>query len=207
MRRYVPAGARALLDVGCGDGAFAAGLRADREGPGDPLEIWGLELDPDAAQRARQHLQRVLVGPAQTTVTALPAAHFDCVVLNDVLEHMAWPEEFLRSLHRVLRPGACLVASIPNVRYFPNLWGLLVRSDWEYRDEGILDRTHLRFFTRDSMRGLFVRSGFRLQRQEGINPTGSWRFRVANLLSLGRLADTRFLQYACVAEPSPEHRS
>ncbi len=205
MRRFVPAEARILLDVGCGDGAFAAGLREER--PGGDLQIWGLELDPDAGARAQAHLHRVLIGPAQTTVTSLPAATFDCVVLNDVLEHMAWPEEFLRALHRVLRPGGVLVASIPNVRYFPHLWGLVVRGDWEYRDEGILDRTHLRFFTRQSMQGLFARSGFALRRQEGINPTGSWRFRAANLLTAGRLADTRYLQYACVAEPLAEARA
>jgi 2-polyprenyl-3-methyl-5-hydroxy-6-metoxy-1,4-benzoquinol methylase len=202
MRRYVPPTVRTILDVGCGDGVFAAGLQKERDG--QDLEIWGLELDPAAASRAGERLHRVLVGPAQTTVTALPAAYFDCVVLNDVLEHLAWPEDFLRSLHRILRPEGCLVASIPNVRFFPHLWGLVWHGDWEYRDEGILDRTHLRFFTRQSMREMFARAGFRVQRQEGINPTGSWRFRVANAMAFGRLGDARYLQYACVAEPAPE---
>jgi len=204
MRAFVPDQARTLLDVGCGDGAFADGLREQRRQRGRYLEVWGLELDPDAAARASERMDRVLVGDAEDLVRGLPAGFFDCVILNDVVEHLAWPEPLLASLRRVLAPGGCLVASIPNVRHFPNVWDLAVRGDWEYREEGILDRTHLRFYTRESMRGLFARSGYRVVTQAGINPTRSWRFRLANALALGRLRDMQFLQYACVAIPEPE---
>ena len=200
MRAYVPQDARVILDVGCGDGSFGAGLRDERRTAGHELELWGLELDPQAAARAVERLDHVLAGSANERVAELPAAYFDCVVLNDILEHLAWPEELLRDLRRVLKPGGILVASIPNVRHFFNVWDLVVRGDWEYRDEGIRDRTHLRFFTRSSMCGLFARGGFRLRRQEGLNPTSSWRFRACNLLCLGRLGDMRYLQFACVAE-------
>jgi 2-polyprenyl-3-methyl-5-hydroxy-6-metoxy-1,4-benzoquinol methylase len=200
MRAYVPVEARVILDVGCGDGSFAQGLREERRAAGRELEIWGLELDAGAAARAAERLDRVLVGPAQERVAELPRRHFHCVVLNDVLEHLAWPERLLEDLRPVLAPGGVLVASVPNVRYFFNVWDLVVRGDWEYQDEGIRDRTHLRFYTRSSMRRLFARAGYRLRRQEGINPTGSWRFRLANLLCLGRLGGMRYLQYACVAD-------
>ncbi|MDY0109067.1 MAG: class I SAM-dependent methyltransferase [Candidatus Krumholzibacteria bacterium] len=202
MRAFVPAKARTLLEIGCGDGAFAEGLRAERLARGQTLEIWGIELEPAIAACANARLDRVLAGPAETHVAALPAGYFDCVVMNDVLEHLAWPEDLLRSLHRVLAPGACLVASIPNVRHFHNVWDLVVRGDWEYHDEGIRDRTHLRFFTRASMRGLFDRAGYRVVEQVGINPTRAWRYRLCNLLALGRLREMRFLQFACVAVPA-----
>jgi len=201
MRAYVPRSARTLLDVGCGAGAFAEGLKAERRGQGQDLEIWGLELDEDAARQAASRLDRVLAGDALVRVAELPDRYFDCVVLNDVLEHLARPEQLLVALHRVLAPGGLLVASLPNVRHFFNVWDLVVRGDWEYQDEGIRDRTHLRFFTRSSMRTLFTRAGYALRRQVGINPTRSWRFRLCNLLCLGRLAEMRYLQYACVAEP------
>jgi SAM-dependent methyltransferase len=207
MRAYVPATAGVILDIGCGDGAFAMGLRRERLERGQTLEIWGLELDAAAATTAAANLDRVLVGPAEANVAELPEAHFDCIVLNDVLEHLAWPEDLLQALQRTLAPGGCLVASIPNVQHFPHLWDLVTRGAWEYTDEGILDRTHLRFYTRSSMHGLFARSGYRLVRQEGINPTRSWRFRLCNLLTLGRLADARWLQFACVAVPGPEDTS
>lgn len=201
MRPFVPRTARVLLDVGCGDGSFAAGLRAERQAEGRTLEIWGLELDGQAAALAAERLDRVITGPAEASVAELPDGRFDCVVLNDILEHLAWPEKLLHALHRVLAPGACLVASLPNVRHFHNVWDLVVRGDWGYQDEGIRDRTHLRFFTRSSMRSLFERSGYRLLQQVGINPTRSWRFRLCNLLCCGGLAEMRYLQFACVAEP------
>ena len=201
MRAFVPAEARTLLEIGCGDGAFAAGLRAEREAQGHAMQIWGLELDPDSAARAATHLDEVFAGPAEQRLGDLPAGRFDCVVMNDLLEHLAAPEDLLVGLHRLLAPGGCLVASIPNVRHFHNVWDLAVRGDWEYQDEGIRDRTHLRFFTRASMRGLFGRAGFVVVRQEGINPTRSWRYRLCNLLCLGRLDEMRYLQYACVAVP------
>jgi len=200
MRGFVPSEARRILDVGCGDGAFAAGLRDERRARGQELEIWGLELDSSAAERAATHLDRVLQGPAQDRALELPPGTFDCVVMNDVLEHLVSPEVLLDALRPALAPGGCLVASIPSVRYFPNVWDLVVRGDWEYQDEGILDRTHLRFFTRQSMRGLFQRSGYSVVLQQGINPTSSWRFRLVNLLSFGRLREMRYLQFACVAE-------
>jgi hypothetical protein len=94
-----------------------------------------------------------------------------------------------------------VVASLPNVRYFFNVTGLVVHGRWDYVDEGICDRTHLRFFTRSSVIRLFADEGFAMQRLQGINPTGSLKFKLVNLLTCGRWADMRWLQYACVARP------
>ncbi len=207
MRAFVPAAARVILDVGCGAGAFAAGLREERRAAGHQLEIWGLELDAGAAAAAAAVLDHVLRGGVEDLVGRLPDAHFDCICCNDVLEHLAWPDRALRDLRRVLKPEGVVVASIPNVRSFGNVWDLVVRGSWSYADEGILDRTHLRFYTRASMADLFAAGGYRLLRQEGINPTGSWRFRVVNALTLGRWQDMRYLQFACVAAPDGEVRA
>jgi len=206
MRAFVPASARTVLDVGCGAGAFASGLREEWRRDGRELEIWGLECDLGAAAAAATVLDQVLQGSAEDLVGRLPAAHFDCICCNDVLEHFAWPDRLLRDLRRVLKPGGVVVASIPNVRYFGNVWDLVVRGAWSYTDEGILDRTHLRFFTRASMAELFAAGGYRLLRQEGINPTRGWRFRVVNALTLGRWREMQYLQFACVAVPNDEVR-
>ncbi len=196
MLPFVPAQARRILDVGCGQGCFAARLKADRQ-----AEVWGIEIDPVASGMAAERLDRVLTGDALEVVPALPDGFFDCIVLNDILEHLVRPETLLRLLQPKLAPGGRVVASLPNVRHFPELWRLVVRGEWEYTDEGLLDRTHLRFFTRRSMGRLFAGAGYRVLRQEGITPTRSWKFRLVNLLALGRLGDSRYLQFACVAEP------
>lgn len=199
MVPFVPPGARTLLDVGCGAGAFAATLREAR--PGAPLEIWGVELDAAAAARARGAVDRVLVGDAVARVGELADGAVDCVVCNDVLEHLSEPAALLRQVRRVLAPGGALVASVPNVRYFFNVVDLVVHGRWDYVDEGILDRTHLRFFTRDSLRRLLVDEGFDVMTLQGINPTGSLKFTAVNLATLGFWADMRWLQYAVVARP------
>ncbi len=95
--------------------------------------------------------------------------------------------------------GGHLVASIPNVRYFFNVVDLAVRGRWDYTEEGILDRTHLRFFTRSSMTRLLEECGFSVEAAIGINPTGSVKFRLVNLLTLGRWSDMKYLQFACSA--------
>jgi 2-polyprenyl-3-methyl-5-hydroxy-6-metoxy-1,4-benzoquinol methylase len=199
MEPFVPETAGRVLDVGCGAGAFAATLRAARTGRS--LEIWGVELSSAAAARAGASCDRVLVGDAVACLRELPAGGFDCVVMNDVLEHLFEPEPLLREARRVLRPDGALVTSLPNVRYFFNVWDLVVHGRWDYVDEGILDRTHLRFYTRSSLCRLLEDEGFAVQRIQGINATGSLKFELVNLLTLGRWADMRWLQFACVSRP------
>ena len=198
MIPLVPETAGTILDVGCGAGAFAASLREAR---GEGLEIWGLEMDPAAARLAEGILDHVHVGDAAKILPNLPEGHFDCIVCNDVLEHVADPETLLRALRPLLRPGGRIVASIPNVRYFFNVIDLVVHGRWEYTDEGILDRTHLRFFTRASIRKMFADCGYGIERMAGINATGSLKFQAVNLLTFGRWQDMKFLQFAVVGTP------
>jgi len=154
MRRHVPIEAKLILDIGCGAGAFGAGLKSARQLAGDTLTVWGIEMDPIAAERAGEVLDRVLVGDAAEVLNRLksegsqPKDGFDAVVMNDVLEHVLEPEELLVAAGALLRPGGHIVASVPNVRFFGNVVNLVVKGSWEYTDEGILDRTHFRFFIR-----------------------------------------------------------
>lgn len=195
MLAFVPSSARRILDVGCGTGLFASRLKKKLS-----AEVWGIELEPEAAALASPRLDRVLAGDVLNLFGKLPKGAFDCIVLNDILEHLVEPEALLVGLRSKLAADGRLVASIPNVRYFPNLWELVIRGRWEYSDEGILDRTHLRFFTRRSMVKLFERCGYRLQSMTGIHATCSWKFRLVNILTLGRWWDMKYLQFACVAD-------
>ncbi len=198
MTPFVPHGAQKILDIGCGSGAFSAGIR-EKEKQNSLLELWGVEMSPQAARLADEVLDHILTGDFLTVLPELPKAYFDCIVLNDVLEHVVYPEEVLRGVLSLLAPGAVVVASIPNVRYFFNVLDLLVHGRWDYVDEGILDRTHLRFFTRSSMKRMFQQAGFEVDTMVGINPTGSLKFKLANLLTLGQWSDMKYLQFALVA--------
>lgn len=195
MLKFVPVDARKILDVGCGAGAFAAQLLRDGS------EVWGIELDPAMASVARTRLSRVLQGSIEAALPSLPAHHFDCIVFNDVLEHLVDPFQVLRDMRPLLAPGGRVVASIPNVRYFYNVRELLLERQWRYRGYGILDRTHLRFFTALSMVDLFQQSGYEMLAQEGINAFDSWKFRLLERLTRGHVSDMRYEQFACVARP------
>jgi 2-polyprenyl-3-methyl-5-hydroxy-6-metoxy-1,4-benzoquinol methylase len=192
MLQYLPDKYKTVLEIGCGQGEFAAHLR-----PGS--EIWGVELNPEAARVASQKLHRVRAGRYEDVAGDLPANHYDVVICNDVIEHVADHGWFLESVKSKLTNSGSLVASIPNVRFWHNLWGLLVQRDWEYQDEGVLDRTHLRFFTEKSIKRTLSEHGFEIETMSGIQADIRLPLKVlvslATILSLGLYRDIRYLQY------------
>ncbi|MBV8885373.1 MAG: class I SAM-dependent methyltransferase [Chroococcidiopsidaceae cyanobacterium CP_BM_RX_35] len=202
MLRYIPQKVHTILEVGCGSGGFAQFLKEKR-----PLEVWGVELNERAASVAAQRLDRVICGDFNSSLN-LPSRSFDCIIFNDVLEHMVDPSAALVFSKELLKTEGVVVASIPNVRYFDNMWNLLVHKDWRYTDYGILDRTHLRFFTRRSILSTFEALGYCVECIEGINliekehPHHSRKFHFLNRLFLNWIEDMRYLQFAVVAHPS-----
>jgi len=196
MMNYVPSDARRLIEFGCGYGNFSELATRERQ-----LECWGIEVEPEAAKCAAHKIHKVLCGDAAELLQELPDSYFDCAVFNDILEHMADPYTLLLKVKAKLSPAGVVVASIPNVRYWRNLKRLVFRGEWTYTDKGILDRSHLRFFTKKSIISMFDEAGYSIIRIDGIKPTRSRSFRVANLIALGSLSDAKFCQFACLARP------
>lgn len=191
MAPFVPGSTERLLDVGCSQGGFGAALRRSRR----DIHLVGLEPDAAAAESARQHYDEVIVGHFPDAVP--DDAAFDCVVFNDVLEHLVDPQAALQAAHGILLRGGCVIASIPNVRSARVVFDLVLRGRWDYADAGILDRTHLRFFTRSSIQRLFTDAGFEIENIAGLFPLGT-RYRVAWLTRL-LLRDLSYLEFAVVA--------
>ena len=168
----IPESAQRVLEIGCAAGGFRLNFP-------EQVEYWGVEPVSEAAEQARQKNMKVLCGTYDDVCDQLPIAYFDVVVCNDVIEHVADPEAFLVSLKDKLAPNSVLVGSIPNVRFWGNLINLLVRRDWKYAESGVLDRTHLRFFTAKSFRRLMHDTGYELERMAGIE---SKRMKVLKVL-------------------------
>ncbi len=157
VRALVPQSARSVVDVGCGAGALGAALKEERPG----TEVRGIEVNPEAAARAACVLDEVAVVSGDGEVPASwPAV--DCVIFADVLEHMVDPWSALRRWRSRLRGGGHVVVSLPNVGHWSVL-DELARGRWDYVDEGVLDRTHVRFFTRATAIELLETTGFEVE--------------------------------------------
>jgi hypothetical protein len=113
---------------------------------------------------------------------------------------MLAPWEALQKAAGLLTAPGVVVASIPNIRHFSVLWDLAVHGNWEYQEAGILDETHLRFFTRSSIQTFFQKQGYSIRRCEGINSGGYGRaYKLLNLLFRDAVADMKYHQFAVVA--------
>lgn len=192
----LPDSSRVLLDVGCGSGAFGRLLRSRRPG----MELWAVEPDPASARAAADGFDHVLVG--EFPHDGLPSGRFDVVMCADVLEHMAAPEKALRAAMKAMAQGGVLVASVPNVRHWRAVvWPLLRHGTWTYTERGILDSTHLRFFTRRSICAFLSANGWSAESVTGINMIR--REKLLSAVSGHLLDDFLWPQYAVVARPSP----
>lgn len=196
MLKFIPRTSSKILDVGCGSGSFGAILKSQKD-----VEVWGVEISEDAAKEAVTRIDRIIIGDIESEELGLPLNYFDCIILNDVLEHLLYPWNVLVKFKTYLQNGGYIIASIPNVRYYPNIRDLIVRKNWEYKDEGILDKTHLRFFTERTIKKMFVICGYANITIKGINEKQfSWKLKILNYLLRHSLDDMKYLQFAVVAQ-------
>jgi SAM-dependent methyltransferase len=155
LLHIVPASAKRIVEVGCGDGNLGAALKKlDEE-----RVVWGIECDPQAAANAGKRLDQVFTLDIQDEDPPLGPGSVDCVLFGDVLEHLVSPEEVLRRAKSWLAPGGVVLASVPNIQHHSVISDLL-RSDFQYTEAGLLDTTHLRFFTYSTLIKLFLDAGF-----------------------------------------------
>jgi 2-polyprenyl-3-methyl-5-hydroxy-6-metoxy-1,4-benzoquinol methylase len=196
---WLPEHVERMLDVGCGAGATSAAVRAVRE------VAWagGIEYVEGVAAQARGVCDKVWTGDAALAPleSEIAAASLDLVLCLDVLEHMADPWTMVRRLSALIAPGGRLVVSVPNIRHWKFIWRLLAAGDFRYRDAGLLDRTHLRFFVRKTAVELATCGGLAL-----VTATSAqgWRLpdarRLLSLASGGKLDEVMAKQWLVVAE-------
>jgi SAM-dependent methyltransferase len=179
----LPSGLGRVLDVGCGPGAFGHALAAS----GKASSVAGVDISPAAVAQAVEQLAAVHVVDLDREEVPFPDESFDTLVYADVLEHLKFPWNVVRSQRALLRPGGSAYCSVPNVGHVRVLLRLL-RQRWEYESEGLFDYTHLRFFTRRSLVALFRAAGYREVSCHRLEHR-SLKVRMFTLLTLGLLRD------------------
>lgn len=145
-----------VLDVGCGIGAIGEFVQKTRN-----AIVYGIEPNPDRALEAKTRGLIVTKGLLSPELIA-ELGSFDSVILADVLEHLVDPGEMLQLLRTALKADGRLIISVPNAAHWSVRWELL-RGRFEYQPTGLFDSTHLRWFTRSSLKAILGRSGFQVE--------------------------------------------
>lgn len=196
MLKYIPQDAKKILEVGCGEGLFLSQIKEKLS-----AEVWGVEMNPIAAEKVSKIAHRVLVGDYNVLYKQLPQKYFDCIVFNDVIEHFSDPWKTLENTKQLLSENGVIVSSIPNFIYIGNLTDIILNSDFRYREEGgFLDKTHLRFFSSKSIYRLFEETGYDVIFQEGSRPCKSWKEKLLINLSFGYLKASRYKSFSTIAK-------
>ncbi|MCA9642168.1 MAG: class I SAM-dependent methyltransferase [Polyangiaceae bacterium] len=156
MLEILPTGRRfeRVLDVGCATGATGSALK--QRG----AHVTGIEYSPESAAAAKEALDEVLEGDAGVLLGKLAGdgRRFDLVLCGDVIEHLVDPWTALATIRRLV-PNGLVVVSLPNVAHL-STFSALLSGQWPYRERGIHDRTHLRFFGERNLKALFAEAGF-----------------------------------------------
>jgi SAM-dependent methyltransferase len=151
----VPAGTT-VLEIGPSSGYMTRALTEQG------CTVDAIELNPRDAEQAAPFCRKIVVGSAEDPgCYAGLNGPYRAALMADVLEHLRSPETALREVRKRLSPDGLAIVSLPNIAYWKMRWDLL-RGNFEYKDWGLLDRTHLRFYTRKTAEELFASEGFRL---------------------------------------------
>jgi len=154
----MPAAAR-VVEAGCSSGALAEAYKQRQPN----CRYLGIEIDPSYGLIAQNHLDHVLVADLDGLCQLSPprSLQADLWVFGDCLEHLHDPWRVLRWVHQLQPPNGVICACIPNAQHW-SVQGRLSVGAFHYEDAGLLDRTHLRWFTRATIQGLFEQAGYTL---------------------------------------------
>jgi 2-polyprenyl-3-methyl-5-hydroxy-6-metoxy-1,4-benzoquinol methylase len=196
----IPPKGKRILEVGCAGGMTGKALK----GKGFE-EIVGIEVNEEVAKSGKGYYDKVIIGDVEKVILPFGKEYFDCILYGDVLEHLVDPWQVLKKHHAFLKKGGTIICSIPNIRHYRILKKLVFKGRWEYKGDGILDRTHLRFFTLDSIRTMFQETGFEIKSLIR-RPSGAYWIKLLNFLLGNRLIDFLVRQYIVVAVKREEKK-
>jgi len=191
----LPAHSARVLEVGCGGGGTLAWLKNS----GHASWTAGIELSSEAAGIARSRIDLLHEGDVDQNLGKFEPGSLDLILCLDVLEHLVDPWVTLQRLQSLLRPGGNMIVSLPNVRHHSIVLPLLFSGRWQYAEAGIMDRTHLRFFSHAGAVDLLHQAGLKPAAEHSSYAWGSWDY-WKDLLTLRLLHEFWSFQYLIRAQ-------
>ena len=182
-----------VLELGCGGGTFGHLLKTKYN-----CTVTGIELFSTAAEKAREVLDQVY-NESLDEFDFCKLGKYDLIVANDILEHLLDPWRVVEQLREHLTDNGMFIASIPNIQNHKILTSL-IKGRWDYVDEGILDRTHLRFFTRETAAELFAVNGYSINRIVPLNVDEVSKTNILKKVLKFLRPDWYALQFAIIAK-------
>lgn len=147
-----------VLDIGCASGYLGEALIKDKG-----CEVWGIEPDPTYYQEAlNKNYKFVFNTTIEDALSKIQNEEFDYILIGDVLEHVYNPESILVALNKLLKSTGQIIVSLPNVAHY-SVRSSLLSGRWDMTDTGILDRTHIHFFTLKSAKELFKKTNWKIK--------------------------------------------
>lgn len=180
VRRLPKDATASILEVGCGTGATGALALAS----GRAQRYTGIELFENAANEARKVLSEVILGDVERLELSFGPTTFDALILSEVLEHLIEPQRTLEKLLRSVRPGGLVLASSPNIAHW-RVIRELIHGRFNLSEQGVFDRTHMRWFTPSTFAGMFRDCGLRIESVGPVTPFAE-RTEMISRLTKGR---------------------
>jgi SAM-dependent methyltransferase len=168
-----------ILDIGCGNGTLGVYLQNKYS-----CKVTGVEINKECSIRASSALHKAYHGDVETMDLTVVGSDFDYVIFSDSMEHLLDTSAVLKRVRSLLAEGGHILIAIPNIRNFRVILPLLFLDQWEYQDDGFLDRTHLRFFTKTSICNLIESCGYKIELVL-LNLPISSKIGLINILTLG----------------------
>lgn len=160
---HISQGPNVILDMGCGTGQLGRKLiESDKA-----KELVGVDIYKPAIDEAAKYYHRIHHGDIEL-LDLKYKKYFDYVICGDVIEHLRDPWSMMEKIYGWLKDEGHIVVTIPNIRYWPVLKGLIFSGKWEYVEAGVLDKTHLRFFTKKTFFTMLENANYKINHYEMI---------------------------------------
>jgi 2-polyprenyl-3-methyl-5-hydroxy-6-metoxy-1,4-benzoquinol methylase len=191
IAEFIDQGNHKILEIGCGTGETLKYLKKQKK----CNYAVGIDIHKPSIQQAKKYLDQAIHANIETLNLNLKKKSFDYIILADVLEHLVNPEKTIAKLKPYLTKNGCFIISVPNIRNIQILKNLIFKDEWQYQDKGILDRTHLRFFTKKSILQLLESQKLKITKIKTLSPELNKFQKLLNFLLFNQLKPFYTIQY------------